>query len=413
MPPCRLLSLLLLTGWCAAAALPARGEVFDGSFGASNGLSGNYRMIVPDGTAGPKAVGLLIFFHADGDVAAYQTHADNLAERGEQSHLAVAALSVPRIGPPDGSLPTDDADKCWWAPRQQSNAAYVDEWIQDVALPTLGAELDTARIYFAGVSGGGDFASALHLNLGFRYGGGAVALCGGDLPRQDGGSCVEDPGPDPLDPLPGLADVPQGATHAFVYSLDSTKNDPLHDLVTEARDYYRGLGFLVWFDDPPGSGHCGFQETLEKLLDRRIERIADVVPGCTPVDLTVSKDALHDDVPLEVAQQALAADDPERADLLAQIQAELDAIDALRDQLPVSVSLCSARSDCPVVPLKKTKDEIRNHLSRLKRHLVHKAIARADDPALRDSLKATNRASDLAKKQALHAIPNKGRECES
>lgn len=408
-----LLPALLLCAVCGLSAAPARGATpVDGVFSASNGLSGAYRLVVPDGAAGAQSLGLLLFFHADGDVEAFRTHADNLVERGEQSHLAVAALAVPGLG---GNAPASLADECWWAPRAASNAQYVGEWIESVAAGALGQVLDQDRIYFVGVSGGADFASALPLQLGFRYGGGAVALCGGDLPRGDGGSCVEEPGPPLLDPLPAPADLPAGAADAIVYSFDLTADDSLGIHAQAARDYYEDLGFKVWYATPPGSGHCGFDGSLEALLDRRIERVASFVPpgGCNSLDLAVPAAALLDEVPLEVAGQAIPTDDPDRATLLGAIQVELAAIETLRAAIPDRVDVCDARADCPDLRLRATKNEIRRHLARLKTKLVPKSLARSSDRALRDALRETNRASHQAKKAALRQIPNKAQLCST
>jgi hypothetical protein len=410
--PSRLVSVLLLSALGILPAAPARGaEPVDGVFSAG-GLSGAYRLVVPDALAASDRMGLLVFFHADGDVDSVASHADGLLERGAKSQLAVSALAVPHAGPADPP-PSDPAELCWWAPRAQSNAEYVGAWIESVALGELGDRLDFGRIYFAGVSGGGDFASELNLHLGFRYGGGAVALCGGDLPRADGGSCVSDPGPSVVDPLPAVADLPPGAAASFVYSFDLTADDSLRPQALAARDYYEGLGFSVLFGKPAGSGHCGFEVPLEELLDRRIEHVASLVPpsGCSDLDLSLTAAALVDAVPLEVADQAIPAGDAERATLLAAIQAELDAILALRAEIPDAVDLCPARSDCPRLELRDVKREIRKHLARLKRRLVRKALARSDDPALRASLRETSRASHAQKKAALRAIPNHARLC--
>jgi hypothetical protein len=409
----RILPVLLLCAVFGRSAEPALAAApVDGVFSASNGLSGGYRLLVPDGLEGAGSLGLLLFFHADGDVDSFRTHAGNLAERGAKSRLAVAALAVPRPGPADGTPPSDPADQCWWAPREASNARYVGEWIEGVAAAELGDVLDPERVYFAGVSGGADFASALHLHLGFRYGGGSVALCGGDLPRADGGSCLAEPGPPVLDPLPAPAELPQGAAEAASYSFDLTKDDSLRPLALAARDYYEELGFRAWFGTPAGSGHCGFDETLELLLDKRIERAAAFAPGCSPLDLSGPGAGLLDEVPLQVADQAIPAGDPARAGLLESIQTELAAIEALRAAIPDDVDLCGARSDCPDLDLRATKRELRRHLARLKRKLVPQALARSSDRALRDALREANRASHRAKKASLKQIPSRAQLCE-
>lgn len=402
---------LACTGLLALGAAPLHaGEPIDGEFSAS-GLSGSYRLIPPDGPLGPGSVGLLLFFHADGGAGAFHEQADALVRRGEKSRLAVAALTVPTEG---GGLPTDPADRCWWAPRAQRNAEYVGAWIDEVAAAELGDAIDFDRVYFAGVSGGADFAAELNLHLGFRFGGGAVALCGGDMPRADGGSCVGDLEPPLVEPLPGPADVPPGAADGFVYSFDLTADDVLLPLAQQARSYYEGLGFRVLFATPAGSGHCNFKEPLEELLDRRIERVASFTPpgGCTLLDLSEPIAALADDVPLEVAEQAIPEDDPARSELLAKIQQELDAVTSLRATIPDGGAICPARSGCTVVKLKKAKRQIRRHLNRLKGRLVPKALKHNDDRVLRKELKQVNRQSHRAKKAALKEIPGKLRLCE-
>jgi hypothetical protein len=407
--------LLLALVSVSVAAAPARAAVTDGVFVAGNGLAGPYRLVVPDSLTGATPVGLLVYFHADGDVASFPTRATALVARGEASRLAVAALSVPRDDASDGTPPTDPADQCWWAPRVEGNAAYLDEWIQEVAKPALGARFDGARVFFAGISGGADFAAAANAQIGFRYGGGAVAVCGGDLLRTDGGSCVAEPGPPLLVPQPGPGDVPAGATDAYVYSFDVTKNDPLAALAADARDFYDGLGFPVWFHQPAGSGgHCEFGEAVETVLDRRIEAAASYVApgGCRSTDLSGFGEALVDAVPLEVASDAIPAGDPERDARLAAIQAELDAIAGLAAALPESVDTCGPRSECPKLSLAEIRREIRKHLAKLKVQLVPGALRRNDDPALRKSLRETNLASHRAKKAALRSIPAKARRCD-
>ncbi|HVH04700.1 MAG TPA: hypothetical protein VNE71_01730 [Myxococcota bacterium] len=407
--------LLLLLAAACAATVPAHAATTDGVFAASNGLAGPYRLVVPDALTGSAPIGLLVYFHADGDVASFPTRANGLVPRGEASRLAVAALSVPRDDATDGTPPTDPADQCWWAPRVERNAVYLDQWIQQVVRPVLGARFDGERVFFAGISGGADFAAAANVHLGFRYGGGAVAVCGGDLPRTDGGSCIADPAPPLVEPLPGPADVPPGATDAYVYSFDVTKNDPLAELAAEARDLYDALGFPVWFHQPAGSGgHCEFGEAVESVLDRRIEAAASYIApgGCNETDISGFADALVDAVPFEVASTAIPADDAEREVRLAAITAELDAIADLAASLPDTVDTCGPRSDCPKLSLAPLRNEIRAHLAKLKVHLVPGALRRSDDPALRKSLREENLASHRAKKAALRSIPAKARRCD-
>jgi hypothetical protein len=408
---CAALAALLLFV-LGSAARPAGAEPVDGVFTASNGLSGPYRLVVPDEVPESLSLGLLVFFHPDGDTATFRERADGFAERGRVSRLAVAALSVPRTDATDGSPPPDPADRCWWAPREASNAAYVDEWIQTVAAGALGARLDDERVIFAGVSGGGDFASALNVQLGHRYRGGAVAVCGGDLPRQDGGSCVGEPVPDPLDPLPAKSDVPDGATRTFRYSFDLTRDDPLLAFASEARAYYRGLGFPAALRKPRGSGHCGFDAPAEEILDERIAAVASwpSLEGCREVDLTLPAAAIADPAPLAVAEAALPEGDPERAARLAAIAADLDGAAALAATFPPRVDRCRASSPCPKAALGATVRGLRAHLVRIDDALAE-AIARNGDAAVRRALREDRLASHRAKKAALRQVPANARLC--
>ena len=148
-----------------------------------------------------------------------------------------------------------------------------------------------------------------------------------------------------------------------------------------------------------------------QLYSARSMRI-EPAKGCEKVDVSGFADALIDSVPLQVAQQAIPLDDVKRDKLLGKIQAELDAIAALRAQIPDEADVCEPGSGCPKIGLKGITADIRDHLAKLKKKLVPKSVDRNPDAGLRESLLATNLASHKAKKAALAEIPVKGRLCE-
>lgn len=406
-----LLFVALLAGMAAPASAA---ETIDGVFDGNDNLSGAYRLIIPSGASEDDPVGLIVFFHSDGVVGSVKSDANALAARGNESHLAVAALVVPWEGGGSGEPPSDPADQCWWAPRVQQNALYVKRWIEQVVDDELGDALDRDRIYFVGVSGGADLAAALNVHLGFLYGGGSVAVCGGDLPRSDGGSCF---GPDPpvLDPLPGVNDVSNGDADAWLYSFDTTLADPFRPLAIDASEYYSDLGFSVSFADLPGGGHCQFnEEGVFGIIDRRLEEMLGSRPGggCQLVDVREFADDLIDQIPLQVAQIAIPLDDPKRSKLLGKIQKRLDRIAALRTEIPDQVYECGGNSGCPKVGLGPILDQILDDLRHLKNKLVPKVVGRSSDAELREGLLEQNLISHKAKKKALKQIPRKGRLCE-
>ena len=131
-------------------------------------------------------LGVLLFFTEDFGNSGYLEEASLHADVAKEHNLVLASMASP-------DAPGDAG--CWWAPQVEDNAAYVDEFVQQRLVGDLG--VDTERLFATGLSGGSDFAAAFHLHTDYRYGGGVVALCGGDIPRLNGGGCEPEANPDP------------------------------------------------------------------------------------------------------------------------------------------------------------------------------------------------------------------------
>ena len=123
--------------------------------------------------------------------------------------------------------------------------------------------MDPERVFTTGLSGGSDFAAAFHFHTDFRYAGGAVALCGGDVPRLNGGSC--EPEGDPA-AAPAPTSLSQEALDQVRYDFAIVADDELRENSEEAAAYYQDLGFTsVRHRIVEGSGHCGYTSGWEGL----------------------------------------------------------------------------------------------------------------------------------------------------
>lgn len=235
-------------------AAPAPG-VLDGVYTDPDGLAARYRMVLPE----TPFDGLLLFFPWDGADGKYRRAATIRAELAAEHRLAVVSFELPGDG------------RCWWAPTVQRNAQYIDAFLKD-ALARY--PLDPNRVFTTGLSGGADFAAALFFHTGFRYGGGVVALCGGDVPRLDGGDCDAeiDPPAAPVGPIP----APGPARVRLDFAI--TGDDTLLPNSRAGAELYRRLGAEVRHRVVPGSGHCGFADGFQALDELR-EGLAYVDPG--------------------------------------------------------------------------------------------------------------------------------------
>lgn len=230
---------------CARPPLSARADLdfFDGVFVDSSGRSGRYRLAVPPPSGEP--LGVLFFFPWDGGGPAYAREAARREALAAEHHLVIAALRQPE-------------GRCWWAPEVEDNARFVDELLRQELIEAQG--VDPNRVFLTGLSGGADFAAAFPYHVGFAYGGGVVALCGGDLPRQNGGDCASEANPPEAPPLAGPP-----PRLDIRYDFGITADDSLRPASEAAAAYYRAAGFEVRHRVLPGSGHCGFDEGFEAM----------------------------------------------------------------------------------------------------------------------------------------------------
>jgi len=232
----------------------------------ADGTTGNYRLMVGAGV--PASPGVLLFF--DGDFLGKRFAADAAArvDIAAAHGLLVVSMQNPDLPPGNG---------CWWAPEVEEYARYVDGFVSEVLVGQWG--VDPSRVFLTGLSGGSDFSAAFGYHTGWRYGGGAVALCGGDVPRLDGGSCDESLDP-PAAPDPDKIPAAALADYRYAYRIDAT--DPLYDYATASAAWYSDHGFAhVDLQVVAGSGHCGFVDGFDGI--KQLEDGLDSVdPRVTP-----------------------------------------------------------------------------------------------------------------------------------
>ena len=241
------MTLLLLAACTTNAA-----SVLDETFTSSNGLAANVALVVPDSPSDQPPLGVLLFFTEDFGNSGYLEQASLHADVAKEHNLVLASMASP-------DAPGDAG--CWWAPQVEDNTTYVDEFVQQRLVGDVGA--DTERLFTTGLSGGSDFAAAFHLHTDYRYGGGVVALCGGDIPRLNGGGC--EPEADP-DPAPAPTDLTSADLDRVRYDFEIVADDFLLGHSEAAAAYYTDLGFsTVRHRIVDGSGHCGFESGWEGL----------------------------------------------------------------------------------------------------------------------------------------------------
>lgn len=226
--------------------------VLDETFTAENGLSANVAIVVPEDKGSGTPLGVLLYFSADFENWNYVEEAELHADIAAEHNLVVASMASPKAGSDSG---------CWWAPQVQDNAAYVQDFLQKRMIDELGVSPE--RTFTTGTSGGSDFAASFHFHTDYRYGGGVVARCGGDIPRLNGGGC--EPTVDP-EPAPKPTDLSAETLGRVRYDFAITEGDFLLDHSEAAAAFYTDLGFdHVQHRIVDGSGHCGFKSGWEGL----------------------------------------------------------------------------------------------------------------------------------------------------
>jgi poly(3-hydroxybutyrate) depolymerase len=234
---------------CVASAGEAPGPVLASHVDAA-GRSGLYALIRPAPRPG-ESLGALVFFHADGA-------ADRFEEwiSPEMSQIASRhGLLLVSMREPDGG--------CWWAPHARADARYVADFIEHVLVAQHG--VDRRRLYLAGKSGGAFFAAGVPVHADTPFGGGVIGLCGGDVPRLDGGDCASE------------ADAPAWSAHEMPshfsglrYWFASTADEYV-DYTLDAAQWFGRRGVDVSWRPLPGVEHCAFDVTAE--LARALEAI--------------------------------------------------------------------------------------------------------------------------------------------
>lgn len=235
-----------------AACTPSTPTVLEETFTAENGLSAKVAIVVPEDAESSRPLGALLFFSADFDNSQYVEQAELYADVALEHNLVLASMTSPKAGEDSG---------CWWAPQVEDNTAYADEFLRERILDELGASPD--RVFVTGLSGGSGMASSFHFHTGYQYAGGAVMLCGGDVPRLNGGGC--EPDEDPA-AAPAPSDLGAEVLDQVRYDFAMTEGDFLMERSEAGASFYSELGFsAVQHRVVDGSGHCGFDSGWEGL----------------------------------------------------------------------------------------------------------------------------------------------------
>jgi poly(3-hydroxybutyrate) depolymerase len=242
----------LLLGACThAPAEPARSATadVDATFTDDAGTTGRYRLIAPGDVERP---GVLLFFTPDFAGDGYAAHAERRAAIAAAHGLLAVAMANPDLPPGNG---------CWWTPSIAAYTRYVDQFVARVLVGRY--HVDPDRVFLTGLSGGSDFAAEFPYQTGWRYRGGVVALCGGDVPRLDGGDCVDQKDP-PAAPPP--SDLDGAALDGVRYDFAIDPTDPLLAASRASAAFYRDAGFgRVTHRLVAGDGHCGFADGFDGL----------------------------------------------------------------------------------------------------------------------------------------------------
>lgn len=219
-----------------AGGTPVTPGDFSGRYTDSHGRRGHYVGWVPEGLVHP---GALVFLHADDGGDTYEEWISPATKALATTH---GMLAISLQEPDDG---------CWWAPRTTDDTRYVGELVADLLLDER--SVDPARIVLVGKSGGAFFGAGVPALLGFPWGGAVIGLCGGDIPRLNGGDCDTD-GDAPV------ADVPLFSASAPVvrYWFATTTNDEYRRYSVDAAEAFRAAGAEVTFRNVGHGGHCEF-----------------------------------------------------------------------------------------------------------------------------------------------------------
>jgi poly(3-hydroxybutyrate) depolymerase len=247
--PAALLPCAALLCACATprAEVVSAGGAF-ARFTDSTGRSGEFGLWSPPG----PARGALVLLHAD----------DGIERYAEWLAPAVRALAA-RHGLVLASLQEPDRG-CWWAPRAGADARYVLDFLERELVAKRG--IDRSRLFVAGKSGGGFLAAGLPARSGYAFGGAIIGLCGGDIPRLDGGRCEDDTD---APPAPDVA-VP-ASPPALSLWFASTTGDEYLPYERAAAAYYRERGLPVVERSLGAGGHCEFD--LVRELETAVEQV--------------------------------------------------------------------------------------------------------------------------------------------
>lgn len=238
------MSALLFFGMAANAATNVEKTFQD----PKSGKSGKYTIAMPDSSAKPKSLGLLVFFHGSGGTQSYASAFDSLNGVARENGLVALALQAPNGNDTWANHATGPGNQ---------HEIYVKSLLDSAIFPNVSA-IDRSKIVFVGLSAGSTFLSGDFLPKYISdFKGGAVLLCGGG-------------GPVSLqkDYFTGLTKT---NSLGFRLAYFIQKKDFLFSQTMQGINYWRGRNATVSFEAPEGGSHCGFDVNRE--MSRLIKKV--------------------------------------------------------------------------------------------------------------------------------------------
>lgn len=211
------------------------------SFRTTKGLQGEYTV---HGPADREPRGLLVYLHGSGNAGAYGSGMAAIKAVADEFSLIPLLVKTVR---------TDS-----WLQGGIDNNDYLDEILQKDILPVY--NVDRGRIFFAGSSGGAVFLTGFFVPaLGYKYRGGVICLCGGEMSILNG---------------VGGININDDLRRYLPVSYHTQQGDYMYEQVRGGAAYYTAKKMRVKADYPPGGGHCSF-DTGTVLR----EKLAEIVAG--------------------------------------------------------------------------------------------------------------------------------------
>lgn len=213
------------------------------SYTSSDGEVGEYTLFAPSDN---QARGLLVYLHGSGNAAAYANAMNGIKPVADQFDLIPLLVKTSR---------TDS-----WLEGGVANLLYLDEIIEKEVMASL--NIDKQKVFFAGVSGGAVFLTGYFVpRYGYKYRGGAICLCGGEMSILNG--------------IGGIY-LNEDLQNYLPIVFYTQQEDYMYDQVKGGEAYYRSKGLKVTAQYPEGGSHCGFN--TNQILGEKIQELIAKMP---------------------------------------------------------------------------------------------------------------------------------------